>query len=627
MNKNATLQSILSHLAQNAALPSEIDLWPTIRARLAAGKTFSQAKEPEMKAKHSNFQPNRAVFIGALTLLLALGLIFVLPQGRAWANNILRFFIPSSDQISLPTPQPVNLVGVTPGEVQSTLTPPPVWHPAFVNSCGEWVAPRCSVTQIQEMVSFPVKAIAALPEGMKFIGATGGPEGVTLVYHRDDPYTTLMLIQGPTTPDNKQAVPVGSSAVVEEMVINGVIGEYVSGGYFQYGGDTEAKWDSSMQIQSLRWDENRILYTMTLTGSSDFTPQPLDKTGLANLAASLTDQAPLAATQPVVDQPKSVSEVEKEAGFSVVEPSWLPEGYHLERTHYLPDSKIVCLEYRHPSDQPMGSSWNLPAPSLTIAESAFKPLPDLNELVVSGLRSDQILLEKTNLRVGGALNEQGLYAYGSLSAGKICDSQSFQNKVLFFQANGKQMAIIAQGEGPMGRARNWLTQREMVRLAESITGLHYVTDDQPDPEFLTSIEDAKQLSGFPLRLPTNLPEGMNFYYARVVNDGNIQKVDFYYIGYFNKNPQIVSISQIKGAGGSLEMILESHQEAYHWITIHSQPALISQGYWNENGWKKIANGGDGGASVIWYEDGIKYSVSGFNAYPSQVWIDIAESVK
>ena len=191
MKKNTTLHSMLSHIARDAARPSEIDLWPAIQVSLAAGPTYSHAKELKMKANTSNIKVYRAAFIGVLILLLSLGMIFVLPQGRAWANTILRFFIPSGDKITLPTPRPVNLVGVTTGTAQPTLTPEFLWSPGFVNTCGEWAAPRCSVEQIREMVDFPVKEIAPLPKGMKYIEATGGPQGVTLVYQRDDPYSTL----------------------------------------------------------------------------------------------------------------------------------------------------------------------------------------------------------------------------------------------------------------------------------------------------------------------------------------------------------------------------------------------------------------------------------------------------
>ena len=58
-----------------------------------------------------------------------------------------------------------------------------------------------------------------------------------------------------------------------------------------------------------------------------------------------------------------------------------------------------------------------------------------------------------------------------------------------------------------------------------------------------------------------------------------------------------------------------------------QPAVLSQSYWDDKKWKELPDGGDGGASVTWFEDGIKYSVGGFNAYPGNVWLEMAKSLK
>lgn len=623
MKKNTILQVMLIHLAQDAANSSEIDLWPTIQARIVAEKNTLQAKKLKINMNSLNSNRSNAIKVGALTLLLLLGMIFVLPQSRAWAKNILQFFLRIEDQTSMPTSLPVNLVGITPGVMQPTLTPVSVWKPVFVDTCGELFTPRCKVEQIQQMVSFPVKVIAVIPDGMQFIGTTGGPEGVTLVYRRDDPYSAILLMQSPIIPDSEQTVPVGSSALVEEVEINEVIGEYVKGGYFHFGGESEANWDSSTEIQSLRWEENAILYTITLIGASDFGTQQLDKKGLVNLVATLTDQKTLVPTQSIVSHPKGISEVEQEAGFDIIQPSWLPEGYQFEAATYLSDSKTVCLEYRHPSDQPYDSPSNHTAPSLTIAESVTELLPNPDSLVVDGLRPDQIYLEMEYLRVGGAKAEKGLYAYGSLNPSKICGSQSYQNQVLLIQMEGMNLLISAQKEGPMGSARNWLTRQEMVRLAESITGVRTVGESQLDPEFLTSIQDIRQLASFSLKFPTKLPEGMNLTYGQVLIEGTVEKVVLH---YSNGNLDI-SIHMMKGSADTLDMIFQQHPEAYQKTMIHNQPALISQGYWNENIWKELPNGGDGGASVTWFEDGIKYSVSGFNAYPSQVWIEIAESIK
>lgn len=263
MKKNATLESMLAHLAQDAALPSEIDLWPTIQARLAAGKTFSQAKELKMKAKHSNFQPNRAVFIGALTLLLALGMIFVLPQGRVWANNILLFFIPSqSNTFTLP-----------PQDTTQTITAIPTFVTPALAGCKDESASlsyRCAVDSAEAALGFDVKELPSVPEGFAFAGASANPTQnlIHITYARDGGELSITQVNGASTASVWEttwgAVPPES---VEKVQINGVDGEYVRGMFVvksQTG--TKAEWEPDAPVQRLRWREGDMFFEIQMAG-------------------------------------------------------------------------------------------------------------------------------------------------------------------------------------------------------------------------------------------------------------------------------------------------------------------------------------------------------------------------
>ncbi len=618
MKKNPALQSMLIHLAEEAALPNEIDLWPTIQVCLAEENIFSKQRKPEMNVNHTHKKRFRALAATMLTLLLVLGALFGLPQSRVWAQNILQFFIHSTNQIVLPTPIPINLVIVTPGVAQSTLTPAFVFQPASYDTCGNLPAPRCSIDQVSKLVDYPVKSFATLPEGMVFIGAIGGEEGITSVYRRANPENIILLMQSRQSTADNQLIPVGSSALIEQVQIGGVAGEYVKGTYFYYGGDRVANWDPKADTQSLRWQVEDMVFAITAYGSNG-----PDKTDLVNLASGLTDKSVSQANKPTQTSPKSTADIEKEAGFHIIEPKWLPGGYQFARFTYLAERKIVCLIYSHPSDIPIGDPFAAPSPTLSIAESAQSPLPNPEDLIVPGLKLGQALLEKADLQVGGARENTGYYAYGSLDTTNVCGGGN-QNQMLEVQIQGLNLAILAEKSSPFSETtNNKLTQQKMVKIAESISGVHNVAESQKDTELLTSIKDVKDLVGFPIKFPTQLPKGMNFISGQIKKDGLNQMAT---LNYGDGN-QVIVVSQTKGSQETLDTITQKDPLVYRRVTIHNQPAVLSQGYWADNKWKELPNGGDGGASVTWFEDGIKYSVGGFNAYSNKIWLEIAESLK
>jgi len=73
-NKNPTIQSILEHLAKETILSEKTDLWPAVRADLAASKTLLQSKELSM---------NKRFVFGALATVLILSIVVVFV-----ANNV-----------------------------------------------------------------------------------------------------------------------------------------------------------------------------------------------------------------------------------------------------------------------------------------------------------------------------------------------------------------------------------------------------------------------------------------------------------------------------------------------------------------------------------------------------------
>ena len=263
MKKNSILQSMLIHLAQDAVLPSEIDLWPTIRARLAEGKTFSQTEEPEMKASTIHLKRYRAALIGALTLLLALGMIFILPQGRAWANNLLRFFTPSQG----------NTFNLPPQDTAPEMTATPTFTVPALAGCEDSSAShtyRCAVGLAEAALGFDVRELPSVPEGFAFASADADPSqnSIHISYARDGGELTITQMNGASTASVWEttwgAVPLNS---VEKVQINGVDGEYVRGVFVvksQTG--TKAEWEPAAPVQRLRWREGDMFFEIQMAG-------------------------------------------------------------------------------------------------------------------------------------------------------------------------------------------------------------------------------------------------------------------------------------------------------------------------------------------------------------------------
>lgn len=625
--KKTMIQSILAQLAEEAIQPEKIDLWPVLQKRLAEKEQHS--RPGSISAANRLAPKKRIVFTVVCTLILFFaGILLITPQGRTFAQNILRYFIRvEGNEIPLPTPVPVHLIPVSRDISQPTHTPAATIHPAFYDRCGEGPNARCSLDEIRAMVDFPVQGLVEIPAGMSFIGATGGPSEIVLTYRSDDPLCVITLSQGKTDPAAETGWLIAGEAAVETVQIGNAEAEYLQGGWFSYGGDKTARWDPQQNMQVLRWEEQERFYLLSVSAEegTDALGNCPDKAGVIALAAGLTENShPAPLIQATVTPVVNLAEIGQTAGFKAVEPTWLPEGYRLSSARYVPEQEILCIEYTHPDDIPLSNrdAGNLPAPSLSIAQRVSAPLPDLKELVPEGLRPDQVLLEKENLAVGGSLNGNGEYVYGSIDPTPLCGN-ILEHQALQFEMEPYRIMIFARKIGGINLAQRGLTKQEMVKVAESMTGVRRIAEDQPDPEFLTSVDEAETLSGFSIKLPGKLPEGMNLDHIRVDKNGGQRSVTLYY----SDGSQMLEISQVSGNGETLEAIRKDHPEAFDTVTVHDQPALISQGYWTEDGWKELEDGGDGGASLSWFEDGIGYTVSGFNKYPRTIWIEIADSLK
>jgi hypothetical protein len=349
---NKNIQSILQDVLEGQIPSSQIQLWPAVKASLVADKhSLVQRAEKMDSPKRQRLQ--RTAFT-ILIIAALLTIAFITPQGRAFAQSILQFFVrTASDSLPVPTEQ-VTWVEVTPGFVHPTRTALPPMA-IFADDCGDFPIPTCSVEQIREKVDFPVKELRNIPEGMYFIGTTGGPDTVFLKYEFENNSGGLTIFEERWSGQPAQGTSeVGASAIVETVQIGDLDGEYFRGSFVMQAGESETTWDPDFGAETLRWVDGSISYTLQY----DFTSQmPLGKEVLVALAESMTTEPvykpPMPATAPPGTEvwplgemyTLSIPEAETLAGFKLLLPPSLPEFLSLFGARYEPETRVVIVYF------------------------------------------------------------------------------------------------------------------------------------------------------------------------------------------------------------------------------------------------------------------------------------------
>jgi hypothetical protein len=297
----------------------------------------------------------RALAVTSLTLLLAAVLLVFTLQGRAFANEVLHFFTRAGSDTLPYTPELVVWVDLTPGVPAPTMTPLPAMAP-FAADCGDYPSARCSIEQIRSKVDFTISELGTIPTGFYFIGATGGPDRVWILYDNGNYGYGLAIVEEPWTGNSELTQwKIGASAVVEPVQIGSVTGEYVKGAFVLTADGSNEVWDVNAGEQTLHWVDHGVFFSMEEWGPAAI----LDQAGFVVLAESLTTEpvsarlTPVPATEtpaPVITyngEPYnlSVSQAEEQAGFDVLEPKRLPEILSFAGASYEPEQNIVRIFY------------------------------------------------------------------------------------------------------------------------------------------------------------------------------------------------------------------------------------------------------------------------------------------
>jgi hypothetical protein len=243
------LQRAIGRLAERQ-IPGGIDLWPDIRLRLQ--KNPLPGKGMTTPAIGGPFPRKALPLLVPVLAVVLVGLFFaVTPMGRAWAQDILRYFTRSGGD-TIPRRQ------LTPFPEETTPDPSGIQN-----------ANR-TVGEVGSLVGFDVLEPTWLPGILSFAGANydSNLKIAYLFYRYMDTNGLVLREQNFLTYDDCELCGlVGASAAVETVKIGETTGEYVEGVWTLT--DNGAVWDPTPYLKTLRWQADGMAFELLYMGPTD----------------------------------------------------------------------------------------------------------------------------------------------------------------------------------------------------------------------------------------------------------------------------------------------------------------------------------------------------------------------
>ncbi|MDX1435232.1 MAG: hypothetical protein R3335_00380 [Anaerolineales bacterium] len=263
------VQSILQDAMEEEIPASQVDLWPAVKADLAAGKHPQNRKGNPM----NTLNPSRiSRFALAITLFLALLIVFfATPQGRSFAQNVLALFT-RAESIDFPVDD-AQIAPFDPDPASPTALPP---------------SPLISVAEAEAQAGFNLAEIPYVPEGLDYLGARMYGDYVSIEYQTPDLGGHLILMQSREGFYESDWDNVPAEAVVP-VKVGELEGEFVRGTFVVYPGETTAAWNQDAPILRLRWQKDGVWFELAKYGDAQAIDY-LDQAGLVALAESLATQ-------------------------------------------------------------------------------------------------------------------------------------------------------------------------------------------------------------------------------------------------------------------------------------------------------------------------------------------------
>ena len=304
----------------------------------------------------------RLKIVLAIVTIATITALFVTPQGRVWAQEVVQFFkrINSSTvELSNEQIKPMN-------EINEPIDLPllPVFIPtaspdmAAISGCEtpqKSQSYRCQVALAESKLGFDLKELPEKPKDWEFQSLYFYPNSryAILTYKLDvingTSYGDFMLIQGVGDFSSFigyrnnpwEAVPADK---VEPVSIGQYKGEYVMGSFLLKPGGIVLTWSKETGRQRLIWSEGERWYLIDFRPNLNI-PSTMGKKQLILLAKSLV-ASPITPTESLnPDHLTSISEAEKISGLDLKAPTFLPMNINFSYARSFSTGKQAQLIY------------------------------------------------------------------------------------------------------------------------------------------------------------------------------------------------------------------------------------------------------------------------------------------
>ena len=313
----------------------------------------------------------RTKIVFAMIALVILVTLIATPQGRALAQEVMRFFTRiNSTTVQLSNKQLKQL-----NEIDRRYNLPllPVFIPgvlpemAAISGCGtpqKAQTYRCQVALAESQLGFDLKELPEVPDGWEFQSLyTNTDLGVAVMSYKLDfrdfgyisyggssftSHSSLVITQGSGDFSSFnwygnlwEVVP---AEAIDPIFVGANKGEYVRGDFGLKPGDNELVWSEADRRQRLTWNEGTRWYLVDL-GPNLNIASTMNKNQLISLAESLIGP-PAEATEVLnPDRLLSISDAEKISGLDLKAPTLLPMNMEFSYARYLPNEQQIQLVY------------------------------------------------------------------------------------------------------------------------------------------------------------------------------------------------------------------------------------------------------------------------------------------